>query len=87
LKRNLQTWRLYGYVTALKDDYQLILKDPRGHENSEKPHDANAYTPKRMIGDVVAVLDNLSIAQAYYWGARARSALDVTTAVSTEFKG
>jgi len=68
LTRNLQTWRLYGYVTALKSDYQLILVDPRGHGNSEKPHDVNAYTPERMTGDVVAVLDDGGIAQAYYWG-------------------
>lgn len=38
LTGNLKTWRLYGYVKELKGDYRLILLDPRGHGDSDKPH-------------------------------------------------
>ena len=32
-----EDWRMFGYVNALKDDYQLILVDMRGHGQSDKP--------------------------------------------------
>ncbi|MCH7787371.1 MAG: alpha/beta fold hydrolase, partial [Chloroflexi bacterium] len=34
--RSLQGWRDNGYVTALKDDYKLIMVDSRGHGASDK---------------------------------------------------
>ena len=34
---NLQMWYELGYVEALKNDYQLILIDLRGHGSSDKP--------------------------------------------------
>jgi pimeloyl-ACP methyl ester carboxylesterase len=56
--RDLKTWRLYGYVTALKGDYQLILLDARGHGDSEKPHDPQAYNLELMTSDVEARAHN-----------------------------
>jgi pimeloyl-ACP methyl ester carboxylesterase len=55
-------------VQALRDEYQLILLDPRGYGASDKPHDATAYTADQIVGDVVAVLDDLGIAEAHFWG-------------------
>ena len=40
---DLTGWYEWGYVDALKDDYRLILIDPRGHGKSDKPHDPAAY--------------------------------------------
>jgi pimeloyl-ACP methyl ester carboxylesterase len=68
LTRNLKTWRLYGYTGELNVDYQLILVDPRGHGDSEKPHDPKSYNPELMTGDVVAVLNDLGVEKANYWG-------------------
>jgi len=68
LTNNHRGWRTYGYVDALKADYRLILIDARGHGDSEKPHDAEAYSPKAMTGDVVAVLDAVNEDQAHFWG-------------------
>lgn len=68
LTGNLKTWRLYGYVKELKGDYRLILLDPRGHGDSDKPHDPKAYTPELMTGDIVAVLNDLGVEKANYWG-------------------
>lgn len=66
--QNLKRWQMAGYVDALKSDYQLILIDARGHGESDKPYDSDAYTLPLRVGDVVAVLDDLNIDKAHYWG-------------------
>jgi pimeloyl-ACP methyl ester carboxylesterase len=65
---SLQTWYDFGYVDALKPDYQLILVDARGHGASGKPHEPEAYKPECNVGDVVAVLAELSISRAHFFG-------------------
>jgi pimeloyl-ACP methyl ester carboxylesterase len=57
-----------GYVAALKPKYRLVLIDARGHGQSGKPHDPQSYTPERFASDIVAVLDDLSMKTATYWG-------------------
>jgi pimeloyl-ACP methyl ester carboxylesterase len=66
-RRNLNRWRQVGVVDALKNDYRLILFDARGHGKSDKPHDPAAYGNK-MVGDVIAVLDDLHISKTHYFG-------------------
>jgi pimeloyl-ACP methyl ester carboxylesterase len=61
-------WRSAGYVKELKGDYRLILPDARGHGDSDKPHDIQAYTPELMTGDVIAVLNDLDIEKTNYYG-------------------
>jgi len=61
-------WYETGYVKALKPDYRLILIDARGHGDSDKPHDPDAYVLNRRVADIVAVLDALGIEKALYWG-------------------
>lgn len=67
-------WYESGYVDALKADYRLILLDPRGHGDSDKPHDADAYGPAPTVADVLAVLDAVGLERAHYlgysWGGR-----------------
>jgi pimeloyl-ACP methyl ester carboxylesterase len=65
---SIQLWRHLGLVQALMDDYRLILIDTRGHGLSDKPHDPAAYAVASLVGDVVAVLDDLRIARAHYFG-------------------
>ncbi len=65
---SLDGWRSDGYVDALKRDYRLILLDARGHGASDRPHDAAAYSVEQRVADVVAVLDDLGLAQVCYWG-------------------
>ena len=64
----LDSWYDYGYVSALKEDYQLILLDARGHGDSDKPHRQEAYELKKRVEDIVAVLDDLGVAQAHFFG-------------------
>lgn len=65
---SLDSWYDDGYVSALKSDYQLILLDARGHGASDKPHSPEAYELKKRVEDIVAVLDDLGIAKAHYFG-------------------
>lgn len=65
---SLEQWRVWGYVEALKDDYQLILIDARGHGSSDKPHDPEAYRTETMVADVVSVLDDLNIEKTHFLG-------------------
>jgi pimeloyl-ACP methyl ester carboxylesterase len=68
LAGTLDDWRFFGYSQVLSKEYRLILIDPRGRGASDKPHDATAYVPKVLLGDVVAILDALKIEKAHYFG-------------------
>ena len=78
-------WHESGFVAALKPQYRLILIDARGHGQSDKPHDPPSYAMDKIASDIVAVLDDLGMKTAAYWGysmggrcgfALARHALD-----------
>ena len=64
----LDDWYEFGYVEGLEDDYQLVLIDARGHGASDKPHDPKMYSMALRVADVVAVLDDLGIDTAHFWG-------------------
>src|SRR5215472_515929 len=65
---SLETWYETGYAETLKPDYRLILIDARGHGASDKPHLSDAYDRERNVEDIVAVLDDLDIRRAHYFG-------------------
>jgi pimeloyl-ACP methyl ester carboxylesterase len=65
---NMEDWREYGYVDALKSSYLAVLIDSRGHGYSDKPHDPAAYALRLRVSDVTAVLDALRIEKAHYAG-------------------
>jgi len=72
LTDNYEGWygksREVNYVKTLQDKYQVVLLDARGHGKSGKPHQPEKYAMKYMVGDVVAVLDELNIEKAVFWG-------------------
>src|SRR6266511_5837604 len=61
-------WRALGYVDALYDEHRMILIDARGHGHSEKPTTMDSYAMDRLVGDVIAVLDDCELAQTAYLG-------------------
>jgi pimeloyl-ACP methyl ester carboxylesterase len=63
-----QRWRDEGYAADLGQTYRLILMDARGHGRSDKPHDPAAYSRHERAGDVLAVLDDLGLDAAHFWG-------------------
>jgi len=65
---SLDEWGQFGYVEGLEKDYQLVLIDARGHGASDKPHDPQAYSMALRVADVLAVLDDLGLDKAHFWG-------------------
>jgi pimeloyl-ACP methyl ester carboxylesterase len=60
-------WRTPGIVNDLARDYQVISIDNRGHGQSDKPENVEAYGYK-MVGDAVGLLDHLGIDSAHIVG-------------------
>lgn len=62
-------WVHPGWLKTLGDaGYRVIAIDNRGHGQSDKPHDSDAYYPPLMAGDAAALLDHLGIADAHVMG-------------------
>ncbi|MDH6280367.1 alpha/beta fold hydrolase [Prescottella agglutinans] len=61
-------WRAFGYVKALRDEFQLILPDMRGHGRSDTPRDSASYAMDLVVGDILTVLDDLGHERAHYLG-------------------
>lgn len=56
------------YDALLDDDRRVIALDCRGHGESEKPHDPDAYGVDIMARDVVNLLDHLAVPEADLMG-------------------
>lgn len=65
----LVNWVHPGWLKTLGDaGYRVIAMDNRGHGASDKPLDPDAYKPKVMAGDSIALLDHLRIPEAHLFG-------------------
>lgn len=65
---DIEAWRDFGYVAALRDRFRLILIDARGHGLSEAPDSADDYRPVRFVEDVESVLDAAGVGPVMFWG-------------------
>ena len=54
-----RTWR--GIVPDLARDHRVVAPDQRGYARSSKPAGVEAYAPERIVGDLLALADRLSI--------------------------
>lgn len=62
-------WVSPSWVKTLVDaGYRVVALDNRGHGDSDKPHETEAYTPERMAGDAFALLRHLDIESAHVLG-------------------
>src|SRR3954468_551816 len=57
-----------AYADRLESDYQCILLDARASGRSDKPREVAEYAVERKVSDAVAVLDQLGIDKAVFWG-------------------
>ena len=60
-------WVLPGTSGLLAKEYEVIALDIRGHGNSDKPTEEEAYGPE-MVEDVVRLMDHLKIEKAHVVG-------------------
>jgi len=57
-----ENWRRLGWLTALgRTGYRAVALDLRGHGESDKPRDPAAYARGEMVGDIIALLDQLDL--------------------------
>lgn len=62
-------WEAPGWLHTLNEaGYRTIALDNRGHGQSSKPRDADAYRPSRMADDAAALLDHVGITVAHVMG-------------------
>lgn len=75
-------WRGFGYVRALRENYQVVTLDLRGHGRSAKPGNPADYRVDRMASDILAVLDALDAGPVHYAGYSLGGRLGFELAVS-----
>jgi pimeloyl-ACP methyl ester carboxylesterase len=63
----LERWQTAGVVRALTPHFQVIAMDVRGHGQSSKPHDPEAYGPA-LAEDVVRLLHHVGATKAHIVG-------------------
>ena len=62
-------WRLPGWYDALNAaGYRVIAFDARGHGQSDKPSDVEAYRPEGIAGDALRLMDHLGLRRASLFG-------------------
>lgn len=57
-----------GQVAALKDRYQVVVWDMRGHGESDYPKDPSRYSEALTVGDMAALLDAVGAKKAIVAG-------------------
>jgi pimeloyl-ACP methyl ester carboxylesterase len=55
-------------VDALSAHYRVLIANPLGHGESNKPHDIDAYRPRDAGRDLIAVMDAADVERATLWG-------------------
>ena len=58
----------FGYIRALKEEYQVIAIDYRGVGRSGLLHDSDQYSLRLFAEDAIAVLDQLQIERCHIYG-------------------
>ncbi|MEV4754989.1 alpha/beta hydrolase [Micromonospora sp. NPDC049559] len=61
-------WAHSGYTAVLAANHTVIAIDPLGLGDSDAPHEVEAYTLSRRVDYVTAVLDDVGVARAAFWG-------------------
>ena len=60
-------WQQAGYVAGLHG-LRCVLMDHRGHGKSDRPAGLENHAVDCYVADIIAVLDELGIARAAFWG-------------------
>ncbi|GAA2833765.1 alpha/beta hydrolase [Nonomuraea rubra] len=61
-------WAHLGYTGVLAASHTVIAVDPLGLGASDAPHEPEAYAAERRAESVTAVLDDLGLDRAAFWG-------------------
>ncbi|MBS0332025.1 MAG: alpha/beta hydrolase [Proteobacteria bacterium] len=76
-------WKRTGWYTAFeRRGYRVVALDQRGHGESGKPHEPEAYAREQMAADVLNLMDHLGVERADVFGYSmgTRTALELAVA-------
>ena len=76
-------WKRTGWYAAFeRRGLRVIALDQRGHGESGKPHDLQAYERERLAADVLNLMDSLGVERAHIFGYSmgTRTALELAVA-------
>lgn len=75
-------WKRTGWYSAFeRRRVRCIALDQRGHGESAKPHEAEAYGRDKLVGDVIALMDHLDLGSAEVFGYSMGSRVALGTAL------
>jgi pimeloyl-ACP methyl ester carboxylesterase len=78
-----ENWQRLGWYGAFeRKRIRCLALDCRGHGESAKPHDPDAYSRVAMAGDIIALLDHLGVARADLVGYSMGARLSLTAALA-----
>ena len=78
-----ENWKRLGWYAAFeRKGYRIIALDCRGHGESAKPHDPQAYSRDAMVGDIVRLMDHLGVTRADLMGFSMGARLALATALA-----
>lgn len=63
-----RVWRESSYVGRLQDEFKVITVDLRGHGESDKPTNVEAYGFERLTDDILVVADAARVRRFAVWG-------------------
>src|SRR5690606_28147435 len=78
-----EAWKRTGWYAAFERRGQRVAAlDLRGHGESGKPHDPDAYDRETLVGDVVGLMDHLGLGQVdlFVYSMGSRIALELARA-------
>jgi pimeloyl-ACP methyl ester carboxylesterase len=61
-------WQESNYIGRLQDEFTVITIDLRGHGESDKPTNVEAYAVERLTDDILAVADAVRVTRFAVWG-------------------
>jgi pimeloyl-ACP methyl ester carboxylesterase len=77
-----ENWRRLGWYGAFeRKGYRTVALDLRGHGESDKPHDPDAYGRDALLADIAGLMDHLDLGRVELMGYSMGARLALQTAI------
>jgi pimeloyl-ACP methyl ester carboxylesterase len=60
-------WKAAGYTRRIRN-YRLVIIDPRGRGDSDRPRTLAGHRMENYVSDVISILDEMQIPKTSFWG-------------------
>jgi pimeloyl-ACP methyl ester carboxylesterase len=78
-----ENWRRVGWYGVLeRKRMRLLALDIRGHGESAKPHNAEAYKSEALVSDIIALMDHAGVRRAHVMGYSMGARVALATALA-----